>query len=318
MRTILLAAALSAATAAHAATITMHPAFYKDAAMIFIEGDLAFGDEKQFAEIAQGAGHAVVEFNSGGGNTLAGIGIGETIHRLGDHTLVTENMMCASACALAWLGGTKRFAEPIAHIGMHAAVGSATPGTPNSAGDAIVGAYLRDLGFTREAIIYLTRAGPNEMQWLDPVTANSLGIAYTVVDHYGDPITGDKSVNVPGSGIPTPGPRPSPPIGRLPDPPPATDWATSGIAWIQVGSRPTLTDAQELAASLNLPNLYVFQSSSPGLLVIVAGPYSRATVQQELDLAFQNWLIPYDSHIVSGRHFSDLVWAKTPMSVTAR
>lgn len=60
-------------------------------------------------------------FNSEGGNLMAGLEIGRAIRLKGFDTLVPDKMYCASACALAWLGGKTRWAGPGDHSTFHAA-----------------------------------------------------------------------------------------------------------------------------------------------------------------------------------------------------
>jgi hypothetical protein len=57
--------------------------------------------------------------DSPGGNTYAGVGIGEIIHERGLHTAVINYGKCFSACANAWLGGTMRFVGGFAVIAFH-------------------------------------------------------------------------------------------------------------------------------------------------------------------------------------------------------
>ena len=64
---------------------------------------------------------ALVRLESNGGSLVAGIQIGETIRLKGLQTLVPAGARCASACAMAWLGGTQRFMGPGAQIGLHLA-----------------------------------------------------------------------------------------------------------------------------------------------------------------------------------------------------
>ena len=60
----------------------------------------------------------VITFRSGGGNVDAAIRIGRAIRALGLTTLQIRSSECASACALAFLGGAQRFAEA-GSIGVH-------------------------------------------------------------------------------------------------------------------------------------------------------------------------------------------------------
>ncbi len=130
-------------------------------------------------------GHATSDasFESNGGNLLAGIRIGTLIRTRGFPTLVRAGSQCASACALAWLGGAVRHMDDGAKIGFHSAsrnygglrVGSA-------AGNAFVSAYLNRLGLSSDTVIYVTKSGPSSMTWLTVGDAKRLGFEVTRLD----------------------------------------------------------------------------------------------------------------------------------------
>jgi hypothetical protein len=146
----------------------------------FIEvvGDLAVGDEKKFVDVAISSADAVVVFHSRGGSLFAGMEIGRAIRLKGFSTLVPDNMLCASACALAWLGGRVRLMSDTARVGFHAAYTDDNNGQANvsSAGNAVVGAYLNQLGLPTSAIIYITDSPPNGIQWLSFADAQRVSI----------------------------------------------------------------------------------------------------------------------------------------------
>jgi hypothetical protein len=71
--------------------------------VIEVLGNLVQGDEKKFIDVAIGSTDAIVVFHSRGGNLRAGIEIGRAIRLKGFSTFVPDNLLCASACALAWL-----------------------------------------------------------------------------------------------------------------------------------------------------------------------------------------------------------------------
>jgi hypothetical protein len=145
--------------------------------LIEVEGELIRGDETKFIEIALKSADAIVVFHSRGGNLLAGIEIGKAIRLKGFSTLVPDNMYCASACALAWLAGRARLMSNTARVGFHAVYTSEDGETRvSSAGNAIVGAYLNQLGLPTSAIIYITGAPPDGMQWLNFSDALRVGI----------------------------------------------------------------------------------------------------------------------------------------------
>ena len=164
-----------------AADISFTPQITKDIGVILVSGKLEEGDEEKFIAIALGTPQAVVRFNSDGGNLLAGIEIGKAIRLKDFVTEVADGDVCASACALAWLGGTKRVAHPNSRIGFHAAY-NAESGEVTGSGNAIVGAYLNQLGLSQAAIAYVTNKSPQDMEWLSAEKAVELGIVLELHD----------------------------------------------------------------------------------------------------------------------------------------
>jgi len=70
--------------------------------------------------------------------------------------------------------GNPRGAATTARIGFHAA--SDQEGTDKGGANALVGAFLKDIGLSYEAILYITKAPPKGMQWLNFDDAKRLGI----------------------------------------------------------------------------------------------------------------------------------------------
>jgi hypothetical protein len=145
---------------------------------MMVEGELKFRYEEVFTDNVLRLKDAVVVFDNEGGNLVAGIEIGQAIRLKGFNTLGLDDRLCASACALAWLGGKTRWAAPRAKIAVHAAwmFRSGTKQETGS-GNALVGAYLNTLGLMDEAIIFITSAAPDEAEFLSFQKAEALGIA---------------------------------------------------------------------------------------------------------------------------------------------
>lgn len=145
--------------------------------VIMVEGALESGDEKAFIKNSLAVDDAIVILKSPGGNLKAGLEIGKAIRLKGFGTYVADGEYCASACALAWLGGTKRLMSNSARIGFHGAYQERNgEKVTTSSGNAIVGAYLSQLGLSERAIIYITQANPTSMMWLSLDDAQKLGI----------------------------------------------------------------------------------------------------------------------------------------------
>ena len=168
---------LAWATQATAAEISIEPNATPSSALIGIDGTLVPEDIEQFRTKVVGIKNATVLFRGDGGSVLAAIRLGRYIRLKNWSTHVPADTTCASACALAWLGGTRRLASPTARIGFHAA--HAIKGgqvTETGLGNAMVGAYLNELGLSEEAIVYITSAEPRSMRWLTTRDAVTFGI----------------------------------------------------------------------------------------------------------------------------------------------
>lgn len=166
-----------------AATISVFPLDAPSAAVIIVEGELLPNDSTQFRAKASLFQKAMVVFRSDGGNLFAGIEIGRIIRLRGFTTWVPSGVRCASACAAAWLGGSKRLMGRAALIGFHAAYRS-DQGIPleSAPGNAVLGGYLRDIGLSDQAIIYITGTPPTSMTWLSLRDAAQLGIEVATFD----------------------------------------------------------------------------------------------------------------------------------------
>lgn len=164
-----------------AATISVTPLAGSDVSVITVEGDLAVNDYEVFRQKAAAITKAIVAFQSDGGNLLAGLQIGKFIRLKNFATLVPEKSLCASACAIAWLGGTQRYMGATAHIGFHAAYLKNT-GQESGAANALVGSYLNQIGLSESAIFYVTQAPPTSMTLLTLADAKRFGIDVSLID----------------------------------------------------------------------------------------------------------------------------------------
>jgi hypothetical protein len=147
------------------------------AALVIVEGDLELGDIEVFRSKVAPLSKATVAFRSDGGSLLAGIRIGMLVRVKGFTTIVPDAAQCASACAVAWLGGAHRFLGVGAKVGFHAAyVQKGGTTTESGPGNAVLGAYLDQIGLPEDAIVYITQAAPSSMKWLNMEEAAQHGI----------------------------------------------------------------------------------------------------------------------------------------------
>jgi hypothetical protein len=175
-----IASILLTAAPALAANITLGPQKPDRPNVVMVEGLLVADDEDQFGAKTASLPSAFVAFSSDGGSLVAGLRIGEAIRRKGFSTIVPDGQRCASACALAWLGGVERFIGTDGKIGFHAAYDSASDGD-TGIGNTVVSAYLAKIGLPYEAVIYITQTAPNEMTWLNMSDAAQRGIRVTLL-----------------------------------------------------------------------------------------------------------------------------------------
>jgi hypothetical protein len=146
-------------------------------ALVLLQGDFEIGDIAQFWARAATLSKATIAFRSDGGSLLAGIRIGALIRESGFTTLVPDGARCASACAVAWLGGLQRLMGNGSKVGFHAAyVLKGHSAVESGPGNAVLGAYLFQLGLSEDSIVYITQADPNSINWLSMEQAAQHGI----------------------------------------------------------------------------------------------------------------------------------------------
>jgi hypothetical protein len=222
-----IAAWLFVVGAAEAADIKVK-ALEPTSALVVIDGDLELADIESFRSKIGPLSKATVAFRSDGGSLLAGIRIGMLIRVKNFITVVPDQAQCASACAVAWLGGVRRFMGTGSKVGFHAAyIQKAGTTTESGPGNAVLGAYLDQIGLPEDAIVYITQAAPSSMKWLTMDEAAQHGIDVALLPP-ADP--------VPAAAQPSM-------AAVAPEPPPPTSLAARAIGRVS-----------ELAARWSAPN----------------------------------------------------------------
>lgn len=287
--------------------------------LIFVDGRMEYGDEKTFANVALPLDDAIVVLRSPGGNLNAGIEIGKAIHLKGFKTYVPDEQYCASACAIAWLGGQKRMMSTTARVGFHAAFTEQNGAKEvTSIGNALVGAYFAQLGLPEKAIVYLTASAPESIQWLTFEDAQSNGIEVTRLDLSGEdggtpagmraapsPRTPDSLGTPPAASVSTPATDPSVPTSHLP-------WAQYGD-WVQIYSRAQEADAIQLAQLFQqrFPNVHVFRFTN-GWYAVLLGPYPSGSGVPQKDALAAAGSIPSDSLLANTAKMAEHVYGTLP------
>jgi hypothetical protein len=344
MKLLLLAGVASLATiaAGHAATIVPMPTPDGTGTVISLTGDIVRGDEIAFATAARNADKALVVLDSRGGSIMAAIAIGRLIRTYGYSTIVADGGTCASACADIWLAGNNRFLQPLAHIGFHAAFTTEGDGSNHvtGAGNAIIGAYYQEIGLGTTTIATLTNPDPNDILWLIPNSPLMTELNAKIMNANGRLVTDSPSAAAPALTPPPPPPAelpfvmtPTPAAPLLapadpfridpPQPPPdrRQGWEGREIGWIQIASRDNLNDALAFARDMHSQYgksiekivsqeiIVVFESAAVRGWYVVAIGVHMQTAQQDLRHLWDNDLIPFDSKVVSGRHFGRCMWS---------
>lgn len=252
---------------------------------ILVSGPLQFGDEKKFIVAAMQADEGVVVLDGPGGNLNAGIEIGRAIRLKGFSTAIT------GTCAFAWLAGRRRLIAASGKVGFHAASWTSDAGSVSvtSVGNALIGAYLNQLGMSPEAIVYLTAKAPDEMAWLTLTDARKHGIDVAVLGAGGGSVGGSPA-----------------PVSA------ATGWSAYG-EWVQAASRPSLDQAIGVAAVVRQrnANTSVFRCTN-GWYAIAVGPFSPGRGSIALGALVRAGDVPLDSLVVGGAKFDVHVWGPQP------
>lgn len=184
-RTILFAIVCIALHASAALAARMEVQQAVNGSWIYIQGEITLDDGPRFERLlASTRDVAVVVLDSPGGNLKGGVEIGTAIRNRQLSTLVEDRAICASACAVAWLGGVARYGGPAASIGFHSVYTRDWRNSPveSRGGNAVLGAYLNRMGLSDKAVFYITDTAPAKVSWLNVADAKALGIELLVYD----------------------------------------------------------------------------------------------------------------------------------------
>ncbi|WP_346893043.1 SH3 domain-containing protein [uncultured Roseibium sp.] len=141
--------------------------------VILVRGTFAWEDSlANFSQIVRSSHATVVSFSSGGGNVTKAMELGREIRSHGLSTLQLRSLECASACALAFMGGVQRFAEPGA-IGVHKS--SFSPDAALDVDTAVAAiqeltaeivAYMAEMGIDPRLLQVALKTEANDMRYL--------------------------------------------------------------------------------------------------------------------------------------------------------
>jgi len=179
---VVLVAVLAAAGARAAEmSVQRYPNQPGDVAILNIAGDIEEHDPAILERLLnENNGITGVTLSSPGGMTIAALDIGRIIRRRGLSTMAEG--MCASACGLIWLGGATRYAALDARVCFHATFVIEGGGREiTSVGNALVGKYIGEMGFSDDTVAFATSAGPDDLSCLDRINIGMLDIPLEIV-----------------------------------------------------------------------------------------------------------------------------------------
>lgn len=161
---------------------------------LLIRGEFERSDDVDaLTQAVRATGATIVTFDSNGGNIVTAIKYGRKIRQLGISTIQLRSSNCASACALAFVGGVQRLAEA-GSIGVHQA--SFTEDVVIDGHEAVAAVqsltaeilqYLEDMGVDSKLLQLSLSIPSNDMRYMTAaemesyrVTVRSSGLPVVV------------------------------------------------------------------------------------------------------------------------------------------
>lgn len=140
---------------------------------IVVSGEFEHTDDlKSFERLVRFRNTEVVSFDSTGGNIYKAMELGRLIRQYGLATIQLRKLDCASACALAFMGGELRFAEP-GSIGVHKS--SFAPSSPMNKQEAVsavqevtadIIGYMAEMGVSPSLLQLALSTEANDIRYL--------------------------------------------------------------------------------------------------------------------------------------------------------
>jgi hypothetical protein len=126
-----------------------------------------------------------VSLDSPGGSLFGGMQLGREIRRLGFDTDLLPDQTCASACALAFLGGVLRTLEGDAKYGVHqfssskASIGDG----PTQVTVVAIASYIEQMGSNRQLLDLASLVAPQDIYWLNEQERYALRVDNSIALH---------------------------------------------------------------------------------------------------------------------------------------
>ncbi|HEV2898211.1 MAG TPA: hypothetical protein VGX71_10320 [Pseudaminobacter sp.] len=270
---------------------------------VMVIGEFSLEDNlDEFASVVRSHNPTVIGFNSNGGNIGKAMELGRLIrsYRLG--TFQPRGPECSSACALAFLGGVMRFAEPGA-IGVHKS--SFSGDVSLSAQEAVsavqqitadVISYMLEMGVDPSLLQLSLKYESNDIRYLSRSEMEQYRVTTYQVD------TGQPQISPPTA----PPAAPQPSVAAAPAPSIQNDWPLSSIPEARSGRVRHPKGAAPIKAlpdgkSANLVNL---ANGSPVAILDDADRWYRVQSGSQTGYMHHTWVFvdQYDSGPFGQRH----------------
>ena len=175
-------------------------------AIILLKGSFALSDDPQaLVHEVSTTGAKVVTFDSEGGNVVSAIAYGRVIRSLGLSSIQLRASQCASACALAFVGGVIRHAEPGA-IGVHQSSFSPDAALDGHAAVAAVQemtaqimTYLLEMGVDPRLLQLSLSVPPNDMRYLTAAEMEEYKVTGGISNPVTDTLSADEATPTVGA-----------------------------------------------------------------------------------------------------------------------
>lgn len=303
-----LALALSSATHAFAGLQYRVERTSAGVAYLVVYGDFAFNDDYSWLSPAVQNNQAIgITFYSPGGNPTKAMEFGRLIRAMNLATVQPRAFECASACALAFLGGVWRYADPGA-IGVHKA--SFNPNFAVNSADAV--SSIQQL--TADIVSYMVQMGVDPSLLQVALSYDSDDIRYlskSEMEHYrvttldssgaGFPARSQVPQMPPAANNPQLLPPAQPQVAAAPYNPPSLEvpQAKTGRVRHPKGVVP-LKSAPE-GKSITLANL---RNGNPVQIIGNSGRWYRVKLGQQIGYLHDTWVYvdQYDSGPFEERH----------------
>jgi hypothetical protein len=228
--------------------------------------------------------------DSPGGDILEAEKIAAAVREADVQVVVPSGSQCSSACFLIFAAAVRRYMAPDALIGVHSVSEAGQETFRSFALTTAFARTARDLGVPDAIIGKIVTTEPGRMTWLTPADLSSMNVV----------VLAESSPEV----------KPLPPSA-------SPSWNSSG-EWVQIYSRPTLSEAISLAKTYkdSFSNTVVFRAEN-GWFAVVIGPYAPGKGVWTRDSLVASRSIPADSLVTQGVKFTQLVWGDAVQSTSA-